>query len=205
MNKNDEFYFDLYEKLYQTGYHNDLGFSHTGKLFPFLKECLDKKDNIKILDVGCSHGLAVLQLQQMGYEAYGVDVAATAIKLCEERGLATCKVGSATNIPFEDDFFDLIISTDTLEHLLPSDVKKVISEFQRVNKGKCLLSIACDAEGNKRPLMEVQRRFDSYKDLPGLHTTLMPPEEWDEYFSSGGYEKIRDLTTVVNDYCVIYK
>ena len=204
-NKKNEFYFDLYEKLYQTGYHNNQELSHTKKLFPFLNEVDGGKKNIKVLDVGCSHGLAVQQLKDMGYDAYGVDVSETAIKFCEERGLTTCKVGSATDLPFDDGFFDLIISTDVLEHLLPKDVDRTISEFKRVNKGFCLLAIACDAEGNKTPLREVQNKFGEYRDLSGLHTTIMNPDSWDKHFSDGGYNKIRTISYVTFDYEVIYK
>ena len=46
-NKKNEFYFDLYEKLYQTGYHNNQELSHTKKLFPFLNEVDGGKKNIK--------------------------------------------------------------------------------------------------------------------------------------------------------------
>ena len=50
-------YFDLYEKLYQTGYHTDMSLSHTKKLYPHLHEVTPTdKEKLKILDVGCSNG-----------------------------------------------------------------------------------------------------------------------------------------------------
>lgn len=221
MNKKD-FYFDLYEKLYQTGYHNDLTLSHTKKLFPYLKEVdggykknkwipsfLRKKrysdKSVKILDVGCSHGLAVEQLIKMGYDAYGIDVSNTAINYCRDRGLTTCMVGSATDIPFEDNFFDIIISTDVLEHLLIEDVEKTVSEFKRVVKGYCLLGIACDKESNEVPLENVKNTFNAYLDLDTLHTTIIDPKEWDKAFLNKGFEKVRTISYENYDYEVIYK
>lgn len=198
-------YFDLYEKLYKNGYHSNLELSHTKKLFPYLNEISNGNKKIKILDVGCSHGLAVQELKLMGYDAYGIDVSETAINHCQNRGLTTCKLGSATNIPFDDGFFDLIISTDVLEHIMPDDIHILIQEFKRVNKGHCLLSIACDAEGNRQPLEELKLIDPSYNDLENLHTTLMLPENWDMFFNKNGYIKEKMISFLSFEYNVIYK
>lgn len=204
MKENDLFYYDLYEKLYQDGYHNDLYISHTKKLYPYLEKILNK-DNNKILDLGCSHGLAVKELIDLGYDAYGIDVSKTAINLCKNRNLSTCKLGSATNIPFDDNFFNIIISSDVLEHILPIDIDIVIKEMYRVSNGYCLLSIACDTEGNNQPIMNIHKKYNEYLNINRLHTTIMNDNEWDNKFLLNGFKKLYHLSMINNDYQVIYK
>ena len=100
---------------------------------------------------------------------------------------------------------DIIISSDTLEHVVPIDVSKVVSEFRRVCIGSCLLAIACDEEGNKQPLAEVKQKFNDYLSLNSLHTTIMTPDEWDACFFTGGYTKQKTIGYQTYDYEVVYK
>lgn len=170
---------DIYDKLYELGYHSNFDLCHTLRLLANLHYFPNAG---KILDVGCSHGAAVQELQKRGYEAYGIDIADKAIEYCKHRGLTTCAVASATKIPFDDKFFDLIVSSDTLEHLQKEDVPKMVSEFRRVSKQGCLLSIACDEEGGKEHLNALREKHDEYKNLAALHSCIMTPEQWDEEF-----------------------
>ena len=72
---------------------------------------------------------ALCLLRSMGYDAWGIDPAPRAIEYCEKRRLTTCVTGSAVTIPFEDNSFHIIFSTDTIEHIRPREVDKVIDEF----------------------------------------------------------------------------
>jgi 2-polyprenyl-3-methyl-5-hydroxy-6-metoxy-1,4-benzoquinol methylase len=206
--KNLEFYKDLYEKLYQVGYHsNDI--CHTLNLFPYISTALSlnkkNKSNPTILDVGCSHGLAVKKLIDLGFDAYGIDVAPKAIELCRDKNnLNTCKLGSATSIPFEDNFFDLIISSDTLEHILPEDMNITASEFKRVSKGPCLVAIALDPEGDKSHLSNVKKKFNCYHDLHSLHTCLKSTEDWDKSFKKAGFKNKVLISNENFLYIVVY-
>jgi 2-polyprenyl-3-methyl-5-hydroxy-6-metoxy-1,4-benzoquinol methylase len=243
--KNSEFYEDLYEKLYQVGYHND-DTCHTLNLFKYIDQALIEKtkiakfyklksssvipkylkfivlktasiwlnllksrknySHIRILDVGCSHGLAVKVLKDYGFDAYGIDVAPTAIDLCVTKNkLNCCQLGSATKIPFSDNYFDLIISSDTLEHLLPKDMNLMASEFKRVSRGACLLAIALDPEGNKTYLDSVKSTFGSHLELDSLHTCLKSIEEWDACFNSSGFSETVKLSEKNCLYEVIYR
>jgi len=199
-----DFYFDLYEKLYQDGYHSDLSFSHFESIEPFVMAQLHNRPYSTILDVGCSHGLVVQKLINMGHNAYGIDVSNTAIEKCKQRGLTTCKLASVTETPFDDNMFDLIISTDMLEHLLPEDVSQAVTELRRICKGKCLFSIACDPEGNKTPLQKLHNK-NQYTNLTTLHTTLMPPDEWNQYFYNAGFDNCMKISYNNDLYIVIYE
>jgi SAM-dependent methyltransferase len=75
--------------------------------------------NAKILDVGCASGLLLSDLRRVGFrtdQLYGVDISERSIKNCQTRGLKNTFVMDAQDIRFNEKF-DVIISSDTLEHL----------------------------------------------------------------------------------------
>ena len=100
--------------------------THRGRAYDIKRKF---PDAITILDVGCAYGYVVKYLREMGYEAFGCDVSEYAISqsVCPEY----CKVGSVTDLPYKQKF-DLVISTDVLEHLHNDDVAKAVSELKRV-------------------------------------------------------------------------
>jgi SAM-dependent methyltransferase len=199
----ENFYFDLYDKLYETGYHQDQNLCHTKRLFPHIDSLVEPRATI--LDVGCSNGYAVQYLTDHGYNAYGIDVSKIAVQYCLNRGLTTCSLQSITNTDFDNDFFDLVISSDTLEHLLPQDVSLATTELYRICKKYCLLDIACAAEGNKQPLQIIQYKYNQYHNLDGLHTCIMNPQEWDIEFNKAGFTKNKTISFETDDYNVIYQ
>ncbi|MFC1798560.1 methyltransferase domain-containing protein [Thermodesulfobacteriota bacterium] len=87
--------------------------------------------NCKILDLGCATGIFVDILQRAGFEAYGIDLSKYAI----ENGI--CKnlyQMNALDIDFPDNYFDLIISQDFLEHIEMSNLHRVFDEQIRIAK-----------------------------------------------------------------------
>ncbi len=96
----------------------------------------------KALEVGCGRGVTLDRLKkEFGLDTFGVDIADEAITDAKKECLFKhdLRVGSATKLPFEDDFFDLVVTFDVLEHI--EDQKKAISEMARVVKkgGKILI------------------------------------------------------------------
>tara|TARA_B100001093_G_C26713088_1_gene964358 strand:- start:548 stop:1120 length:573 start_codon:yes stop_codon:yes gene_type:complete len=167
-------YKNLYDELYKNGYHDNYNLCHTRRLFNHVNENFDKND--KILDIGCSHGTAVKLLNEMGFDSYGVDISSVAIEMCNKRNIKNCKVSSASNLDFEDSYFDGIVSSDTFEHLDPEEIPSAVSECNRVLKpgGIAILNIAL------RP--EVNRKYDYIANkfgLQNLHTSVLSAEQWE--------------------------
>ena len=72
----------------------------------------------KILDIGCGGGSLLVQLKKAGFaNLYGVDISTDAIEKCKERGLDNVFVMDGHNPKFETATFDIIIASDSLEHL----------------------------------------------------------------------------------------
>jgi 2-polyprenyl-3-methyl-5-hydroxy-6-metoxy-1,4-benzoquinol methylase len=89
-----------------------------------------------ILDVGCNDGSRTIFVAEHfrinAKNVYGIDYDDELITLCRER-FNTEKVDlEVDNIPHENDFFDLVICNQVLEHL--KSYRKVIDDLVRVTK-----------------------------------------------------------------------
>ena len=100
----------------------------------------------KILDIGCGNCRNLIPFKDN--ELYGIDFSKKMIKnakkFCKNNKLkVNLLVADATKIPFEDNYFDIVICISVLHHLNPQDVKKVLKEIYRILKkdGKGLISV----------------------------------------------------------------
>lgn len=86
--------------------------------------------NIRILDVGCGHGDFLKPVHAKTIHSYGLDPDKDAI--AKNTFIKNITVGTVENLPFESNFFDLVISAWVLEHL--PDPQKAFQEILRVLK-----------------------------------------------------------------------
>lgn len=80
----------------------------------------------KIIDIGCSSGIFLKDLEQIGFKPenlFGVDISEKAIENCKKNGIQNAFVMDAQNITLPEKF-DIIIASDCLEHL-QDDIKAI--------------------------------------------------------------------------------
>lgn len=129
-------------------------FQRHGKVFVKIQEDLSKivkifkKHNVKrVLDLGCGSGRHTVYLTRNGFKVYGIDIAEEGIKITKEwlkreKLQANLKVDSIyKKLPYKDNFFDAIISTNTIHHTKIEDIRKAIKEIERILRPKGLLFI----------------------------------------------------------------
>jgi hypothetical protein len=58
--------------------------------------------------------------------------------------------GSALDIPFDNNSFDVVLSVDMFEHLKGHDRKKAIHEMMRVAKKKVLIGVPCGKQAHEQ-------------------------------------------------------
>lgn len=72
----------------------------------------------RVLDCGCGNGVSVDVLNEHGYDAWGVDLSALRKWQWRERThRERLAVANALRLPFEDDAFDVVISSGVIEHI----------------------------------------------------------------------------------------
>jgi len=105
--------------------------------FKFVRdEIKNLTENSRILDVGCGYGEYIKLYKDNGLIANGIDIDKEAVKQNKEGIFA-----SAEEIPFKDNFFDVVSCIDVLEHVDNPEI--VIKEINRVLKkdGGLILSV----------------------------------------------------------------
>jgi len=101
-----------------------------------IKKVYNLSDDSKILDIGCAKGFMMhdLSLVIPKAEIIGVDISNYAIKNCIGSMENNISYANANNLPFEDNYFDLVISINTLHNLPLIDCKQALREMTRVSK-----------------------------------------------------------------------
>ena len=122
-------------------------FRKEGKIFVKVHEYMGnlvkqfKKRKVKrVLDLGCGTGRHVIYLAKKGFEVYGLDISAHGIKttkewLKKEKLKASLRIGDIyKKLPYKNNFFDAVISVQTLHHARIRDIRRLIKEIERVLK-----------------------------------------------------------------------
>ena len=106
----------------------------------FLKFNISK--NAKILDVGCNSGSLIYNLYNLGYKnVFGIEINANAVnkgKMVYPSIANNLSIHKAGEIPFENNFFDVIVMFDVIEHV-PEVCKFLKNEVNRVLKKNGML------------------------------------------------------------------
>ncbi len=114
-------------------YRKDFGISRQNLNNLFIAEI---NQNIKILEVGSNVGDQLLLLQKMGYKnLYGIEINKHAVKFSKLRTKNINIIqGSAFDIPFKNEYFDLVFTSGVLIHIAPHDINLVLNEIYRCTK-----------------------------------------------------------------------
>ncbi|MDP3941956.1 MAG: class I SAM-dependent methyltransferase [bacterium] len=96
------------------------------------RDVIDEATNsdTRILDVGCGHGELLKPVYDKTLHTYGVDPDKEALD--KNTLIKNTVVGTVEDLPFEGNFFDLVVSEWVLEHL--PDPEKAFREIYRVLK-----------------------------------------------------------------------
>lgn len=84
-----------------------------------------------VLEVGCGTGLVLERIARFARSARGIDISEGMLEKARSRGLDV-QQGSATELPFENDQFDLTCSFKVLAHI--REIERALSEMARVTR-----------------------------------------------------------------------
>jgi SAM-dependent methyltransferase len=96
-----------------------------------------------VLDVGCAKGCMLHDFKELlpGLKIAGVDVSEYALQHSLESVRPYLRIGNATDLPFPDNAFDLVISINTVHNLNLEDCRQALTEIQRVSKGAAFVTM----------------------------------------------------------------
>lgn len=91
---------------------------------------------ISILEVGTNRGLELITLKRLSFiNLFGLEIQWRAARLClEEISMPHIVQGSALDLPFADDSFDMVFTSGLLIHIHPRWIKRVMMEINRCSR-----------------------------------------------------------------------
>jgi len=94
-------------------------------------------DDVKsIIDIGCGNGLITNEIGKY-YNVLGVDINESKLKFVQTDKLQS----SCDNIERPDESFDLVFSSEMLEHLVDDLFKNTLNEFDRLSSKYIMISV----------------------------------------------------------------
>lgn len=149
-------------------------------VIPTFQEYWELTPASSLLDVGCAKGFMLYDLSLLipGITVKGIDVSSYAIENALDEMKPHVSVANATDLPFESNSFDVVISINTVHNLERNECAKALQEIERVSKGKSYITV--DAYRNEE---EKKRMFDWNLTAK----TIMSVDEWIEFFDKIGY------------------
>lgn len=91
-----------------------------------------------MLDVGCGSGLSLLEAQELGAEAYGIEADPNIRRIADELGLRV-HIGSLHDQPFPGVSFDLIVLNQVIEHIPDPSIALVALKERLKPTGRLVL------------------------------------------------------------------
>lgn len=110
------------------------------KDMPMLEKVFRKHGISKILDLGCGTGRHVVFFAERGFKVFGFDFSSDTIerakKILRAKNLrVNLKVWDMAHpLPYEDGFFDAVVSIRVFHHSEMKTIKKIIAEIKRITR-----------------------------------------------------------------------
>ena len=150
--------------------------------------------SLRILNIGIGDAWLEKKCLERGWDVYSLDPIAAAVSAVEAAG-GKAMVGHIEDIPFENDFFDVVFCSEIIEHLSREQIQQGLNEVARILKPNGVLlgtvpfnenlfegRVVCPDCGSVFHRIGHQQTFD-LKSLPAvLPKSLQPTTVRTEYF-----------------------
>lgn len=160
------------------------GYKYDGRWRQVAKDIIKHyslKDNAKILDIGCAKGFLLEEFRRILKKPIlcGVDISSYAISKSINKG-KYLSISNATCLPFDTNYFDLVLSINSLHNILDIDnLKLAFKEMNRVSKKNIYITI-----GSYKNAIE-KKKIDNWAVVA---SSYMSNSGWVKFFKLMKYE-----------------
>jgi len=178
---------DVY-KNYPVGYNTDSPINNT-RVSELLESFERFRRTNKILDVGCGPGLFLIEAKKRGWEVFGTEFTDEQITYLNDKGIQTYQ-GKLSPTSFEKESFDIIISSEVIEHINnPMEEMSLFNSFLR--KGGITYITTPNFNAIERFLLKGKYNIIHYPE----HLCYYTPKTINLLLEKCGFEKIITTTT----------
>lgn len=144
------------------------------------KSHFDLTAQSSLLDVGCAKGFMLHDLAEAipGITVKGIDISSYAIENAIEDIKLHVKAAHATELPFPDRSFDVVISINTIHNLERVQCGRALQEIERVSRGKSFITVDAYRNEEEKEMMYAWNLTAK---------TIMHVDEWKVFFKEVGY------------------
>ncbi|MDC1076107.1 class I SAM-dependent methyltransferase [Litorivicinus sp.] len=174
------FGFDYWDGPREFGYG---GYRYDGRWRPVAQDIIAHyglQTGMRCLDIGCGKGFLLHDLREAcpGLEVFGLDVSEYALANTISDIGNVCVLGSADELPYESDFFDLVLSINTLHNLPRPRLVEALREITRVSRGDAFVQVDSYFTAEQKEIFESWVLTAEFHDYP---------DEWVRLFDEAGY------------------
>lgn len=152
-----------------------------GPVVPTFVKYWNLNKNSSILDIGCGKGFMLFDLisEIPGMNIAGIDISEYAIQNAKTEVKNFLQVGNATNLPFKDSSFDVVISINTIHNLEKAECALALKEISRVSKKNSYVTVdAYRSEEEKKKMFEWNLTAK----------TILSVDEWKKFFLQNDFK-----------------
>ncbi len=149
-------------------------------VIPTFKDYFKLTSKSSVLDVGCAKGFMLFDMMENipGIKISGIDISEYAIMNAKKEVKKYLKVANAKDLPYEDNYFDVVISINTIHNLERGECGKALQEIERVSRGKSFITVDAYRNDEEKELMMAWNLTAK---------TIMSVYEWISFFNEVGY------------------
>ncbi|KZN65102.1 hypothetical protein N473_00615 [Pseudoalteromonas luteoviolacea CPMOR-1] len=138
------------------------------------------QENSSVLDVGCAKGFMLYDLLNAmpSLNIRGVDISDYALEhaITEVKPFVT--KACASNLPFENNSFDAVISINTIHNLEEDACAQALQEIERISAGNSFITVDAYRNDDEKKRMEAWNLTAK---------TMKHVDEWKSFFNKVGY------------------
>ena len=146
-----------------------------------IKEYLNPKSGMRLLDVGCSANLANYRLDRWSSTYYGVDISPALINAMksfaekENISVGALMVADISKLPFADNFFDIATVIGVFEYCTIEYIKDALAELNRVLKPQA--KVVLDIPNLAHLDVSIMFKLEEYLGRPNIPNSRLAYEE----------------------------
>lgn len=172
-----EKYFDGKREQGYGGYEKDERWIPVAK---FLIKKYKLNSDSKVLELGCAKGFLLSEIEKFlpGSDLWGLDISRYALKQAQIHSKANLIQGNFEALPFKKNFFDLVISINSIHNILTiNETVRALREIKRISKQSIITVAAYNTASEK----------DFLDKWAVVATTYVSKKKWLRLFKISGY------------------